>query len=278
MGLFGKDKFCKHCGKKVGMTMKVRLSDGNELCFDCTSDVPDYLMPYLKDVWTYDDFAEYKKYQEYSSKTLKPMFHETGSYEKLHMDEEHGLFYIGEGILDSLKANTLILEMKNLESFGLAYVAEEVNAGLFKDSVTGSIVFQFKTTTPNFQRNEIIEANVKAKVITGGAFKANVTYNEPLKFSLFRERFEQACYSHYANAHQESETDTMSGTSASELDAARTLFMYDSLEGVTEDDIKMQRNRLIKAFHPDGLGEMDAQFAQKINHAYEVLVAYIKKR
>lgn len=251
------------------------MLDNSELCFDCTADIPDYLLPFLKNGWNYDDFAEYKRYQEYSNKTLQPMFHETGSYEKLHVDEEHGLFYLGEGFLDSMKANTLILEMKNMDSLGLAYVPQEVNSGLFRDSVTGSVVFQFKMTVPNFQREEVLESNVKAKVSAHGAFSNNVTYEEPVKFLLFKANFEQACVSHYSSAHEEKET--VRNAAAVELDAARALFMYDSLDGVTENDIKTQRNRLIKAFHPDTQADMDTQYAQKINHAYEVLTAYVQK-
>ena len=61
----------------------------------------------------------------------------------------------------------------------------------------------------------------------------------------------------------------------SQLQQAMALFMIDDLNGLTLDDIKQRRNRLIKTFHPDHGGAGDTQYAQKINSAFEVLKASV---
>ena len=47
--------------------------------------------------------------------------------------------------------------------------------------------------------------------------------------------------------------------------------MYDSLEGIGEEELKAQRNRLIKAFHTDNDQSLSDQYAVKINTAYDIL-------
>lgn len=55
------------------------------------------------------------------------------------------------------------------------------------------------------------------------------------------------------------------------------LFMLDDLENITLEKVKMQRNRLIKTFHPDKGSADDTNYAQKINNAYEVLKSYLEQ-
>ena len=62
-----------------------------------------------------------------------------------------------------------------------------------------------------------------------------------------------------------------------ELDKALALFMFDSMDSVTEENLKKQRNMLIKAFHPDN-NESNDTYSQKINTAYDVLYRAIKNR
>ena len=52
--------------------------------------------------------------------------------------------------------------------------------------------------------------------------------------------------------------------------------MFDSIDDITQDSLKKQRNALIKAFHPDNAEENEA-YSQKINAAYELLSGMAKK-
>ena len=57
----------------------------------------------------------------------------------------------------------------------------------------------------------------------------------------------------------------------SELQKAMLVFLIDDLKDVTLDNLKEQRNRLMKMYHPDAIPDIDPKYAQKINSAYEVL-------
>lgn len=52
--------------------------------------------------------------------------------------------------------------------------------------------------------------------------------------------------------------------------------MFDSMSDVTEENLKKQRNALIKAFHPDN-SEDNEIYSQKINAAYDLLKDLISK-
>lgn len=72
------------------------------------------------------------------------------------------------------------------------------------------------------------------------------------------------------NKSDESQTNYQtSGNSSSDYYAALNLFMLD--EGYTMDELKKQRNRFLKSFHPDEASEETKKYAQKINSAYEIL-------
>ena len=56
-----------------------------------------------------------------------------------------------------------------------------------------------------------------------------------------------------------------------ELKKAKVLFMTDDMDDISLEDVKKQRNRLIKMFHPDAGNVLDTKYAQKINAAYEII-------
>lgn len=47
--------------------------------------------------------------------------------------------------------------------------------------------------------------------------------------------------------------------------------MLEDVENLTLEQVKKQRNRLIRMYHPDTGSDADTKFAQKINNAYEIL-------
>lgn len=52
--------------------------------------------------------------------------------------------------------------------------------------------------------------------------------------------------------------------------------MFDSVDEVTQDALRKQRNALFKAFHPDNADENEA-YSQKINAAYNLLSEIARK-
>lgn len=104
--------------------------------------------------------------------------------------------------------------------------------------------------------------------------KKNIFFNEVVG-AVNEERFKSAS-DHYDD-NQRNDQKYINASSFDEpLIKAMSLYMFDSLDKVTEEDIKHQRNKLLKAFHPDE-GEESVKYSQKVNEAYEVLINEIKK-
>ena len=79
----------------------------------------------------------------------------------------------------------------------------------------------------------------------------------------------------YQNTYEQTEIPKKTSSASEQLQKALALFMFDSLNDVTAESLKAQRNRLIKSFHPDTGSEDDNKYAQKINEAYMILLDYV---
>lgn len=91
MGLF-KEKLCAHCGNKAGM-LKSTLGDGQYICSKCSKPVPYELSKFWNE-YDYQGFQDLLDYLERSDKEYSKKFRETHRFHSLHLDTEHGLFYI----------------------------------------------------------------------------------------------------------------------------------------------------------------------------------------
>ena len=52
--------------------------------------------------------------------------------------------------------------------------------------------------------------------------------------------------------------------------------MFDDIKDVTESELKKQRNRLVKMYHPDN-SDASERYVQKINEAYEIIKSNMMK-
>ena len=268
MGLF-KEVFCSECGKKAGLLTRTKLIDGKYLCSDCTADIPSYIMECVSEYYDYEDFKALKGYIKYSNETLKPKFNETASYEKLHIDEDNKLFYISTGFF----GEPLYLEFANVSSFDMDYQAETVKEGLIGDKVFGSVIVDLRMAVPKFAYIKVLAKDVKAKAKTN-FLGTKVTYECPKKMEEFVIRFMTAWNEALEDIQQEYAQESVN---MNELEKAKVLFMLDDIDDISLEDIKEQRNRLIRMFHPDAGNDSDTKYAQKINNAYEILKNAIGK-
>ena len=268
MGLF-KEVFCSECGKKAGLLTRTKLIYGKYLCSDCTAGSPSYIMECVSEYYDYGDFKALKEYIKYSNETLKPKFNETASYEKLHIDEYNKLFYISTGFF----GEPLYLEFANVSSFDMDYQAETVKEGLIGDKVFGSVIVDLRVAVPKFAYIKVLAKDVKAKAKTN-FLGTKVTYECPKKMEEFVIRFMTAWNEALEDIQQEYAQEAVN---MNELEKAKVLFMLDDIDDISLEDIKEQRNRLIKMFHPDTGNDSDTKYAQKINNAYEILKNAIGK-
>ena len=262
MGLF-KEIYCSDCGKKAGLLTRTKLRDGKYLCSDCTSNIPSYVMESVSGNYDFDDYIDLKGYIKYSNENLKPKFKETACYEKLHIDEDNLIFYISPGFL----GEPLYLEFANILSFDMDYQAETVKEGIIGDKVFGRVLVELDMAIPNFTYAKVLAKDVKAKAKTN-FLGTKVTYEYPKKMEEFLIRFMTAWNEALEDVQEEYTQDSVS---MNELEKAKVLFMLDDTEDISLEDIKEQRNRLIKMFHPDAGNASDTKYAQKINAAYEII-------
>lgn len=271
MGLF-KDIYCAKCGKKTRLLTRTRLADDNYLCSDCTSMIPDYMLDSVRKSYSYQSYNSLLEYIDFSHKVLRPIFQTTHSYYNIHIDVDHGLFYIGRSLNDS----TVLLRMRYIDDYALTFTAEELKEGTFGDKVTGRILFRLQMGHPVFYYETILDnyTSVKAKK---AFFGTEYRYENPKGMDDFLLLFEAAMVEDL-KSYKESLEDEVYGDAeleeTTELQQAMSLFMIDDLSAVTLADLKAQRNRLIKTFHPDATSDGDTKYAQKINQAYEVLKQY----
>lgn len=271
MGLF-KEINCAVCGKKTSLLSRTKLTDGNYLCGECTSIIPSFMMDSFYTTYSVEDYHSLKHYIEKSNQELRPIFHETHHYYSIHIDTEHKLFYIGSRITNQ----TVFFRFRYISDYKLLFYAEEFKEGLIGDKVSGKVLFKILMNVPYFYHEEILDRNVKAKA-KKSFFGSEVSCENPkemddflMYFNIAFDSDKEEFYSSYENFGEDTSV-------ISELQQAMILFMIDSMEGVTLNALKEQRNSLIKIFHPDKSSDNNTKYAQKINAAYEVLKQHIEE-
>lgn len=270
MGIF-KEINCASCGKKTNILTRTKLHDGHYLCGECLSKIPSHMKDSVKKHYDLENYRGFLDYKDYSDRELRPQFHETQSYYSVHIDTESRLLYLGYDINDK----TIFYHFHNVEEFNLIFNAEEYKEGMLGDKVKGELLLVLKVNTPYFYHEEILDYSAKARA-KKKLLSNKVEYENPRGMDEFLLYFQAAWRASLEAAYsQEQYGDHYESSAESELSQAMALFMIDSIEDLTVEQIRAQRNRLIKAFHPDKGSAGDTAYAQKINSAYELLKEYI---
>lgn len=183
MGLF-KEHACACCNKKTNMVTRSKLKDGNYVCLDCKPAVPTYVMNCLRE-YDLEAFHELKKYATYSETVLRSKFKKTNSFYSIHLDANHGLFYIDGGALSS----KLYLKIEDIESFELWYEADKYKGTTFTEKVTGNIKLSIVMRNPYFQYETDLASGVKADAHLKGIITKKVEYKNPKGMDEFKQQF-----------------------------------------------------------------------------------------
>lgn len=273
MGIF-KEINCACCGKKTGLLTRMKLHDGNYLCGDCVSKIPSFMRDSMKEHYDLVDYRAFLDYKAHSDRELRPRFHETHSYYTIHIDTENKLFYLGYDINEK----TVFFNFYSIDDFDLVFKAEVLKEGVLGDKVKGEVLLVLKVNAPYFYHEEILDysakANAKKKFLSN-----RVEYDNPRGMDEFLLYFQRAWQASREEAYAQAEkaNSASESTIANELQQAMALFMIDRMEDLTLERVRAQRNRLIKAFHPDKGSSDDTAYAQKINYAYEILQKYLNQ-
>ena len=265
------NEVCKYCGKPMKNYQKVTLKDGTVICSDCRT-IPEYMKETFEN-WTYEDFQNFKEYEAISKDEYTKQFSPTVSYGKLFLDEKHGLICID----DKYKpGESLLLSAAMIESFIYDFIAKEANSGILHTEVIGDVVVAAVCQYPFFAALIKVKKDVKAPAKKKGIINKKIEYEMPEELQFFMLRMEACVRNEKERLRNQLERESLN--EISDVNKAMALFMFDTLDGVTLSDLKIQRDRLIKTFHPDSGVDIDPGFAQKINVAYDALKEEIKKR
>lgn len=269
MALF-KEVKCVCCGNKTNILTRTKLEDGQYLCFKCLEKIPAEMSRELAGR-SYEEFETLQNYMDQIHPLLEKSFHETHKFHGISIDTANALFR-----LDWMYP-TACFRFEDLDEFSLEFVPDEVKDGIFGTKVNGKIYMKLRINYLLLYIDKVIVRDVKASAKISGIMSKKVTYENPKGMDEFLHHFQRAWTYAIAKRAEEWERlyNTMNYEQApqqnSELQQAMALFMIDDLSTVTLTDLKSQRNRLIKTFHPDHGSSADTGYAQKINNSYEIL-------
>lgn len=272
MGIYT-DIYCASCKKKTGILSRIKLIDGTYICKTCTKSVPPYMKRCFLSDYDFEDFQALQRYFNYSNMTLRPLFRETHKYYSIHIDVKSQVFYLGDRINDK----TLFLRFAQLEEFELSYHPDQYKEGIFRDRVYGRILVKLKMETPYLYYEEKLDENVKSKA-KKALYAANIEYENPREMDEFLWQFTTTWNASIEDQEPDDSNteESLDRPKSNELSQAMALFMIDDLSAVTLSELKEQRNRLIKTFHPDKASTNDTKYAQKINSAYDILKRHVE--
>lgn len=302
MLLFGNKELCAVCGTESKDT--IELAGGQHLCKDCLKIVPKSLKEDVPYAWSIADFNEFKTHMETEQKTLMQQFNPDYHYGSVKIDSHHLTFAVNRDFVYKLcniateKADPTDPEnLMVVPKYNFDFTADKVHNGLMGKTVSGNITFQFDTTLPNASKTVTCVTNASGKVLADAY--GQIQYEYPKDCQRFRVQFHeiyvkafeaeqnrlrseayQKMYEEELRKAEEQEQQRQEEqkhvniSSVDDIQKALMLFMFDSVEDVTKDELKERRNKLLKSFHPDE-GDMDVTKAQKINNAYQLLSSII---
>ncbi len=269
LGVFRKEGQCNHCNAPLKGTEQVVIGSGERkfiLCKECYGKIHPSLTRYAKEHWTYSRYQDYLVWEE-ETKEERANFEATDEYgygTRLRIDTEKCLFTLGSG------KNDLVLRFCDLMRADINFKPGEVKDGVFSTKVKGDEYASIQMTRPAVYLEEVLNYGASYKLREQGFINKKYEYDLSPAFMEIIRAF-SICM--YITQNAQNTQGSQSAHTAQEIDEvqkALALFMFDSMEEVTEESLKKQRNSLIKAFHPDN-NENNEAYSQKINAAYEVL-------
>lgn len=251
---------CNICDKELTAFNKRKIYDGF-ICKDCCGKLPKVTLNQISNLRHF----EIMDLIENTEREKLKKFEATASYGKLHIDEFNGLFAISDKLdKDGKPMNSRdIFKCTDLMEAGVYCVKPTVTKN---NKVICNIEFKFRLIRP------VIDVKLTLKVGTACFSKRtdsnHLEWDEPGDLSMFRNMFNQMLRTEnekYANPLR----DYFLNPENVELFKAKTLFMVD--DEYTEEEIRSQRKRLMKVYHPDA-DENTSEYAKKINEAYRLLL------
>lgn len=264
-GVFRKEAECQACGTSVKGTEQTLLGpNGVVLCKHCAAKIHPRIMPYAKTDWNFEDYNDYISWEE-ETKEERNQFDPDYDYRNiLSIDMDHGLFSVGSG-----KKAGMVFRFADIDSYELNFKPQELKEGILGDKVQGDEYITLQLSRPNVYLEEVVNYGVKVRARKKGIISTKFEYGFSKEFSEIVRAFAICVYLE-SQTRKKANDIIQESQRISEIEKALALFMFDSMDEVTTENLKKQRNALIKAFHPDK-NETNEAYSQKINAAYDLL-------
>ena len=256
---------CSICGKNVLFPKKI--FDG-ALCKDCVAKLP---TPNIE-----LSVGMAKELIDFKGDTKN--FRATTNLGKLHIDYGNGYFVAGEKVnKDGTTETPFVFSVLDLTDYSITFDIRmkkngEPFTGSKKNTIIGDTTFRCSLNNPDvFLSIPLARGQIVKYYYTD---KTHISWEEPMELKKFRIAFDQMVkkaftdYEEKIKQQRAMQQEEMEETN--ELKLAMAVFFLE--EGYTKAELRRQRNMLIKTFHPDSQKTNAQEYAQKINHYYEVLL------
>lgn len=189
---------------------------------------------------------------------------------------------------------TVVKETNNYSIFTNALANIDVIAGLNNRDTVSIWTRQLRNNRENIEKNEVAYNSLVDKIVESKEYinsdlmhkltKVNeriksITYYEKalritielycdnlMKIITLTENTLETASRRFGNREWAGQNESVD---MDEYERAKCLFMLD--DKYTLDELKTQRNRLLKAFHPDNTHDNSDRYIDRINRSYEIL-------
>lgn len=258
---------CVVCGGPA--TVFSRSCSDGPVCKTCMNRIPDVIK---KKIGKYSGLTlkKIRDFQEKHRKDMEKTFEATSSYGLLHIDEIHGLFTIckktelEDGRISTVeKSIPSVFPALYIRDYGITY--RVVSSGEDKVTIEVSLMVEMESLDYSFT-TPIKTAYCYAERVDD----EHISYREPSELSMFRSMFHQMIVTSVEKYNREINRKFITPKEF-DLFCARQMFMLP--EDFTMKELKAQRNRYLKVYHPDENTEKTdlSGYTQKINKAYRLL-------
>ena len=270
-------KICNICNNKASWLTRKKLSNDLYLCKNCLMKIPKTAIEMLSHLNTFD-IKSLIEYEEKEIPNLNKIFIRTCSYGKLHLDEINGLFAICDiHCFDNNKKLKFdikdIFLCSELNTISMKLIPNQSQPN--KNKIVGNLNLIATLNYPSLNINTIIKRkiNVEYKEVE----EKYIIWEDPIELKYLKNTFNNVMRNikiNELNNYYKKQIENINDTDI-ELIKAMAMFMIKD-RNYTITDIKEQRNRLLKMYHPDEGNLNSSEYASDINHYYQILVKNIK--
>ena len=255
---------CCICNKDINILNSKKIENNDHICMECYNHLPIIIKENISNLMAYE-ISSYIDYDKVYHDLLIKTFTKTASFGEVILDEHNGLIAFCKNMKSDKLPDTChdIYKVLDIEDFDLAMK----NPSIYHGGVIADIEMSIKFHTPDIKICKIVKHHEKCEATRTST---GYDYNIPPILSLFvgivNNAREIAYKRECINLN-----DFFDLKDKKDYELAKATLMLDDYYDM--DDLKLQRNKLLKIYHPDeNIDEtICLKYSQKINEAYKIL-------